>query len=87
MPDWPKLVGRRVALWQKIPRREAKGLSQAEELTEACVVAAGLDPLECRPVDAGKLHEAVLREVGPHAGAAHAVANGPAGVDDPLRLF
>lgn len=50
-------------------------------------LSAVLDPLNRGPVDPGELSQPLLREVEVHPLDAHAIANRPSGVEDPLRLI
>lgn len=48
---------------------------------------AVLDPLNRAAVDPGQCRETLLGHVEVQSLDAHAVADGPSGVEDPLRLF
>lgn len=47
----------------------------------------GLHPLNSRPVDVGRAGETLLGHVQPQSSNSDAVADSPAGVEDPLRLI
>lgn len=50
-------------------------------------LSAVLKPLDCAAVDPGQFGEALLGHVQVQPLNAHAVANCPSGVEDPLRLI
>lgn len=50
-------------------------------------LCASFHPLHGRPVDAGRVGEGLLGHGLVHPSHANAVADGPAGIEDPLRLI
>ena len=45
-----------------------------------------LDALDCAAVDAGQLGESILSQIEMHPLHAHAVADSPSGIEDPLLV-
>ena len=62
-----------------------QGVSDEQQVAEFHL-APGLHPLQRRPVDAGRVGEGLLGRVLVQPPHADAVADGPAGVEDPLRV-
>lgn len=64
----------------------AQGVSHVQEMAELHLVS-GFHPLDRAPVELGGVRQRFLGEAHPFPPYSDAVADGPAGVDDPLRLF
>ncbi|GAA2192664.1 hypothetical protein GCM10009787_11160 [Streptomyces bangladeshensis] len=63
-----------------------KGVSDVKQMAELHF-GAGFHPLDRAAIEAGRVGEALLGHVLVQPAHADAVADGPAGVEDPLRLI
>lgn len=71
---------------EEVGHVHAQSVSYEQQVAELHLAAA-LHPLDGRPVDAAGVGEALLGEVHVQPPHADAVADGPSGVEDPLRVI
>jgi hypothetical protein len=71
---------------EEVDHMHPQSVRHMQEMAEFHL-AASLHPLDGRPVEAGRVGEGFLGHVEVQPPHADAVADGPAGVDDPLGLI
>lgn len=64
----------------------AQGVSHVQEMAELHLVS-GFHPLDRAPVELGGVRQPLLGHVQVQSPHPNAVADGPTGIEDPLRLF